>query len=277
MHKYFKLIILPSYLFSDNYSLSAVEEKSIQMAKKWMNNNTKIERQNDGSLSFYYGDNMPSLICKPLNATIIKLGKDEVIKDFKTGDSERWKFDTVANAVDGRSFMLVKPMVANIMTNLIIFTDKRIYNIKLISTKNTWTPAISFIYRDKPIENKVNKKPIENKVNKKPIENKVNKKPINKPIVIKKHVKPAIKKTEYTFRSDGSWTPKNVFTKHGKTYITLDDQNIEDIRLYILNQNHKTITYRYRANQLVINAILKKAILIKDNFSKTIVHIRRNK
>ena len=229
------------------------------MAKKWMDNNTKIERQKDGSLAFYYGDNMPSLICKPLNATIIKLGKGEVIKDFKTGDSERWKFDTVTNATDDRSFILVKPLKSNIMTNLIIFTDQRIYNIKLISTKNTWTPAISFIYKDKPIENKV-------------VQN-----PINKQIVIKKEVKSAIKKAEYTFVSNGYWTPKNVFTRYGKTYISLGNQNIKDIRLYILNKNKKTITYRYRANQLVIDAILKKAILVKDGLNKTVINIRRNR
>jgi len=256
------LSVFPIFLFSDNYMLSPVEQKSIDMAKRWMNNNTKIERQDDGSLSFYYGDNMPSLICKPLNATIIKLGKDEVIKDFKTGDSERWKFDTVANAVDGRSFMLVKPMVANIMTNLIIFTDKRIYNIKLISTKNTWTPAISFIYGDKSIEKKVDPKPID------------------KQKVIKQDIKPAIKKAkkaEYSFKSNGSWKPKNVFTKHGKTYISVGNANIKNIRLYVLNKSNKIITYKYRAHQLIIDAILRKAILVRDGFSKTIVNIRRNK
>ena len=262
MKKIILFIFLPLFLFSENYSLSPMEQKSIQMAKKWINNNTKIERLRDGSLAFYYGDNMPSLICKPLNATIIKLGKDEVIKDFKTGDSERWKFDTVANAVNGRSFMLVKPMVANIMTNLIIFTDKRIYNIKLISTKNTWTPAISFIYGDKPIAKKVDPKPID------------------KQKVIKQDIKTAIKKvkkSEYAFKSNGFWKPTNVFTKHGKTYISVGNINIKNVRLYILNKTTKTITYTYKNRQLIINTIVRKAILVRDGFYKTIVNIRRNK
>jgi type IV secretion system protein VirB9 len=258
------LAVLPLFLFSDNYSLSPMEKKSTQMAKNWINNSSKIERQKDGSLGFYYGDNMPTLVCKPLNATIIKLGKDEKIKDYKTGDSDRWKFDVVEDAADGRTFVLVKPMKINIMTNLIIFTDKRIYNIKLISSSTKWTPSISFIY------NKLNKNasvfiasPKEEKVVKKTTFVKTQKRYLS----------------EYIINSDGSWKPNNVFTKSGKTYINIGDWNKNRLpRLYIMNGNNsKTIRYTYKNTQLVINGIVKKAILIKDELSKTIIHIRKRK
>ena len=49
MKKSMLLTLLPIFLFSENYSLSTMEKKSVQMAKKWINNNSKIERQKDGS------------------------------------------------------------------------------------------------------------------------------------------------------------------------------------------------------------------------------------
>ena len=261
------LISLPLFLFSDNYSLSLMEKKSIQMAKKWINNNSKIKRQKDGSLAFNYGDNMPSLICKPLTATVIKLEKGETLKDIKSGDSERWKFDKVENAVNDRTFVLVKPTKANIMTNLILFTNKRIYNIKLVSTANTWTPSISFIYESEA-NGESDKKSFFSAVEKeKP---KMHKKPI------KKEVKPLASRSKYVIKSNGSWKPESVFTKKGKTYIHVDDKNIDNIRLYLMNKNiSKTIKYSYKNKYLVVNAIIKEAILVKDEFGKTIINIRR--
>jgi len=269
MKKSILITLVPLFLFSENYSLSQMEKKSVQMAKKWINNNSKIERQSDGSLAFYYGDNMPSLICKPLTATVIKLEKGETLKDIKSGDSNRWKFDKVENAVDDRTFVLVKPTTANIMTNLIIFTDKRIYNIKLISTANTWTPSISFIYESKANRGSNTKPLFSTAEESKP---QAHQKPTQK------STKQATPKSEYIVKSDGTWKPKSIFTKKGKTYIDIGEQDIKQLRLYVINSNKsKTIKYSYKHNKLIINSIVKKAILSKGSLGKTIVNIRRRK
>ena len=268
MKKIFYLIILPLFLFSENYSLTSMEKKSISMAKAWMNNNSKIVKQADGSLAFYYGDNMPSLICKPLNATVIKLEKGETVKDIKSGDSARWKFDSV----DGDNpSILVKPTKANIMTNLIIFTDRRIYNIKLISTKSSWLPSISFIY-DKKNTN-TNLSSIFDPEDK----TEVTTYKTDKKLSTKKQ--PKKYQSEYIISSDGSWKPSNVFTRNGKTYINIDSRDENNLpRLYIINGNSsKTINYTYKNTQLLVNGIIKKAILIKGGLSKTIIHIRRRR
>ena len=281
MKKSILLILVPLFLFSENYSLSPMEQKSIEMAKKWINNNSKIERQKDGSLAFYYGDNMPSLICKPLSATVIKLGKDEVLKDIKSGDADRWKFDTVKDAADGRTFVLVKPTKANIMTNLIIFTDKRIYNIKLVSTATTWTPSISFIYNNSVDANtKDDSKSSFLTPQKTSSETKAQiPKPApktTKKTTTKKGEKK--KKSKYVIKSNGLWKPKHVYTKKGSTYIDIGDEDKSSFRLYVINSNkNKTIRYRYKNNKLIIKSIIKKAILVKDGFTKTVINIRRRK
>ena len=261
MKKTLLLAMLPLFLFSNNYSLSTMEKKSIQIANKWIENNTKIEKQPDGSLGFYYGDNMPSVICKPLNATIIKLGKGEEYKSLRTGDSERWKFDVVENATDGRTFVLVKPTQPNIMSNVIIFTDQRMYNIKLISSPTNWTPSISFIYNNTTPNFSISNHSNIEQTQKKPI---------------KKLTKQVVAKSKFIIKSNGFWKPTSIFIKKGKTYIHIGDKNINNIRLYLINKNiKKTIKYSYRNKYLVVNAIIKKAILIEDGLTKTIINIRK--
>jgi len=270
MKKVFLLSILsPILLFSESYSLNSMEKKSVSMAKAWMNNNSKIVKQPDGSLAFYYGDNMPSLICKPFNATVIKLEKGERIQNLKSGDPDRWKFDKI----DGdRPFVLVKPNKANIMTNLIIFTDRRIYNIKLVSTKASWLPSISFIYGKEQTKKTTLPSIFDSK----------DKTESSKPTIIKSvsTKKPSIKSTSnYIISSDGIWRPSNVFNKNGKTYINLDTRDNSNLpRLYVINGNsRKTINYHFKNTQLVVDGIIKKAILIKGGLSKTIIHIRRKR
>ncbi len=267
MYKYLALSLLfvvPTIVFSQNYSLSKAEKKSVQMAKKWINNNTNIIKQRDGSLGFYYGDNMPTLICKPLNATIVKLERGEEFKDLRTGDAKRWKFDIVENATDGRTFILVKPTKSNIMTNLIIFTNKRIYNIKLIASNSDWTPSISFIYEKKETYGS-KKEPFVKKIQSK-ASNQTHK-PTKK-----------IKKSKYIISSNGIWKPNKIFTKKGKTYIEVGKENINNTRLFIMNnKTSSTIKYTHKDKYLVVNIIIQKAILIKDSFSKTTIKIRRRK
>ena len=265
MKKIILLTVFPFYLMGNNYSLTTMEKKSLAMADEWINNNSMIKRQKDGSLSFYYGDNMPTLICRPLNATVIKLEKGEEVKGIKSGDSKRWDFDKVENAADGRTFVLVKPTKANIMTNLIIFTDKRIYNIKLISSPTKWTPSISFIYDKDISKSTLEKEEIDIKPQPKEIKI-VKAKPKNK----------NTQKSKYIFESNGLWKPNNIYTKKGKTYINIGSENVSNIRLYVLNKNRsETIKYYYKNNKLIVNSIIQKAILVKDSFTKTIIKIRR--
>jgi len=275
MYKYLFIPLLfvpPILVCSNSYSLNSMEQKSISMAKEWMNNNTKIIKQNDGSLAFKYGDNMPSLICRPYNATIIKLEKGEKIEGIRSGDPTRWKFDKIERE---RPSILVKPNKANIMTNLIIFTDRRIYNIKLVATSKSWLPGISFIYdkSDTHANHSVTtskSEDIEIPILETRLKSKKSKKI--------KHKKVKKSKLQYITVSDSTWQPKNVFNKHGKTYITIGNWNINKLpRLYILDGKSSTFRYTYKNNQLVVNGIINKAILVKDGFGKTIIKIRRKK
>lgn len=264
---FFITFLLPLFLLSDKYLLSPMEKKSIQMAQKWINNNSKIQRQKDGSLAFYYGDNMPSLICKPLTATTIKLEKGEVLKSIKSGDSERWKFDKVENAVNGRTFVLVKPTKSNIMTNVILFTDKRIYNIKLISTNSTWIPSIGFIYdQDTKEETVTSTTTIDREIE------------VEKPKIKSQKKSNKHKLSQYSIKTSSGWNPADIYQKHGKTYIKVGKKSDKDYKLFVMNKNRsKTVRYRHRGNYLVVNTIIEKAILIKDGFMKSVIKIRKNR
>ncbi|MBF0483300.1 MAG: TrbG/VirB9 family P-type conjugative transfer protein [Candidatus Omnitrophica bacterium] len=104
----------------------------------------------DNVVKFPYGMAQPKLICGKLRACVIELAEGEEILDASPGDTERWSYKIsyqVSNE-GSRPIITVKPFFGNNMeTNLVIVTNKRIYDIQLKSIdEGEYTPRISFYY-----------------------------------------------------------------------------------------------------------------------------------
>jgi P-type conjugative transfer protein TrbG len=83
---------------------------------------------------FPYGHGRPVLRCAPLRACAVELEPAETLLATATGDSERWLIQTAASGAGGRtSLVLVKPTACDISTNLVISTDRRVYELTLDS------------------------------------------------------------------------------------------------------------------------------------------------
>jgi P-type conjugative transfer protein TrbG len=80
---------------------------------------------------------------------VISLEPGERFTNISSGDPNRWSY-SLAVSGSGASLqqnVLVKPSLPDIGTNMVITTDKRIYNLKLISSMNAQsTINVSFWY-----------------------------------------------------------------------------------------------------------------------------------
>lgn len=81
-----------------------------------------------------FGYAEPELTCTPLHACYVALETGERVTGIARGDAVRWKLDTLAQGGDmSRILVVVKPTACNVGTNLLIATDRRVYDISLQS------------------------------------------------------------------------------------------------------------------------------------------------
>jgi len=102
-----------------------------------------------GYVMFPYGAVIPRINCRPYRVSDIVLEPGEEILGIHAGDTVRWLFSPSVSMQNNLkvSHIVVKPSMPNISTNLTIHTDRRAYQLVLISTETeSFTPGIAFTY-----------------------------------------------------------------------------------------------------------------------------------
>ncbi|HEV3456359.1 MAG TPA: TrbG/VirB9 family P-type conjugative transfer protein, partial [Thermoanaerobaculia bacterium] len=79
-----------------------------------------------------FGHQVPVVRCAPLRVCLIELEEGELVLNTVTGDAARWILDRAEAGPRGRTTVIVaKPTACNLTTNLVITTNRRIYQITL--------------------------------------------------------------------------------------------------------------------------------------------------
>ena len=116
------------------------------------------ERVTLGSITSYrFGESEPVLTCTVLRACVIELERAEALVDDPiAGDQARWIITTARTGKGGAStLVIVKPKACDVTTNLVLSTDRRIYDLDLDSPpcparatnpKRAYTRHIRFSY-----------------------------------------------------------------------------------------------------------------------------------
>ena len=79
-----------------------------------------------------YGHQVPVVRCAPLRVCLIELEEGELVLNTVTGDAARWILDrAVAGPRAATTVIVAKPTACNLTTNLVVTTDRRIYQITL--------------------------------------------------------------------------------------------------------------------------------------------------
>jgi P-type conjugative transfer protein TrbG len=91
-----------------------------------------VERPTDSL--FPFGHVRPALRCAPLRACAVELEAGELVLATSLGDSERWLLQAASSGPGARTpILVVKPTACDLSTNLVVATDRRIYEISLDS------------------------------------------------------------------------------------------------------------------------------------------------
>jgi P-type conjugative transfer protein TrbG len=91
-----------------------------------------VERATESLVPF--GHVRPVLRCAPLRACVVVLEAGELVLSTSLGDGERWLVQAAASGAGARTpILVVKPIACDLSTNLVVATDRRIYELALDS------------------------------------------------------------------------------------------------------------------------------------------------
>ena len=88
--------------------------------------------EQSGSVVYPYGHAQPTLTCAPLRACVVELEAGETLLSVIAGDTERWLISEAYAGEGGMTpLVVVKPTGHDLTTNLVLATDRRLYELTL--------------------------------------------------------------------------------------------------------------------------------------------------
>ncbi len=251
-----------NYFSEDSYRLDEREWESVKQAKRWLNNDIRSMRGRDGRITFLYGATMPSVICSPLKITDIQLEAGEELKSIQAGDTARWNFSTDISGKGKNevAHIIVKPLDLGLDTNLLIFTDRRTYNLKLVSKKYAWTPIVNFTYNASLKSSLQNYKMYQKKrIDTYKKVNSFEKSPQTKVDINNLDF-------NYEIEGDAEWKPIRVYNDGVKTFIQMPkDMGVKEApALLVLDSasNKNLVNYRLKEDKYIVDKLFDSAILL---------------
>ncbi|MBV9576345.1 MAG: TrbG/VirB9 family P-type conjugative transfer protein [Gammaproteobacteria bacterium] len=243
-----------------SFHLTYGNDKALEHAfNQYARNGTAPNIITDGFNKFAYNaGQQPIVQTAPFQETVISLEKGERFTNISSGDPNRWSYSVAVSGTGNtqQQNVLVKPSLPNMSTNMVITTDKRMYNIRLISSLNAKSAKnISFWYPDEMVA----------AVNDAAIKQFDDSKIASVPNVALNQLNFNYNLSCGFFCHLPAWSPTRVFDDGVHTYIQFKNQiaNRDMPVLFIANGSTKElVNYRVKFPYFVVDKIFSKALLI---------------
>jgi P-type conjugative transfer protein TrbG len=273
VHRVSAIIQLPTH--TTNFHLIYGNDPSLERAfNQYARSGKASNIVTDGFVKFAYNaGQQPIVKSTPFQETVITLQTGEKFTNVTSGDPSRWEIAAAISGIGAKQqqIILIKPSLPNIATNLVITTDRRIYNLRLVSTMNSQpTRNVSFWYPDDMIAS----------INNEELKNENDSAVATVPDVNLNNLN-----FNYRIVSDGffrpfpSWKPTRVFDDGSHTYIQFpaDIGNKDMPILFVSNSGNKElVNYRFKAPYFIVDKIFKEGVLIsgigKNQLKVTIIN-----
>lgn len=207
-----------------------------------------------GCVSFAYSsDEAPIINTIPLQETVVSLQPGEKFSNISTGDPSRWSY-AIATSGQGalqQQHILIKPSQPGISTNMVIATDKRIYNLRLLSGSNPDSSNMRIVRFWYPDEMRAATESAKDSTS-------------TAADVALNHLNFDYQLSS-TSRALPNWSPTRVFDDGTHTYIkfpaTLASADMP-VLFVLRGKDNELVNYRYESPYFIVDKIFKQAVLI---------------
>lgn len=225
-----------------------VEEATQRPVSASMENSKTTYAYMPNSIYMVYG--------APYKAVDIQLQPGEQLSgQVVAGDTVRWVVGTTTSGSDKDQIthVLIKPIQAGLETNILIFTNRRTYQLKAKSTRQFFTPAVGWSY---PAD-EMAKHQIEERQNIRNEEQNIGGDMVINNINFDYKIKPD---------DDYPWTPVRVFDDGAKTYVQMSAKmkHTEAPALFIKDKESgelNLVNYRVKGDYYIVDRLFKVAEL----------------
>lgn len=138
-----------AYFNAVNPVLTPGDQAALAISKRGMSATvTTPVLGRDGAVVFPYGGGETSIVSAVLQITDVALQPGEMVNSLDLGDSVRW---SVTPSVEGGGssqilHLVIKPLDVGLETTLMVTTDRRVYHLRLRSTRNDFISYAKFSY-----------------------------------------------------------------------------------------------------------------------------------
>lgn len=230
--------------------------------KQWEHGHTAHTIVSTGGKVLYpFGQSIPTVTCSPLRVCDIQLQKGERVSNVSVGDTVDWLVKPAFSG-SGDSIVtnvIVKPVRAGLTTNLMVTTNRRVYQIDLKSADTGYTPLVGFYYPSEMVQQWNSAKAF---AQKRAAQVKAT------TIADLPSFPLAAMDTAYSVHGDAPFKPNLVFNVEGKVYMRMpENMKYEAAPVLMLGGNHgytQIVNYQMVGNGqwIVVDRLFRKAALI---------------
>jgi type IV secretion system protein VirB9 len=246
----------------EDLRLRKIDEKALELVREFGEAKNAVPPITGvaGSVVITWSSYTPKIVCRPMYVTDIILQPGENVTGVHPGDPIRWSFVPSSSGAgeDAQTHVLIKPLAADISTNLIINTDRRTYQLDLMSSATDFVPSVSFSYPADSLrawDDFIAKKKRER-------ENNVT-------LASGYSIDPEDLHLDYEVRGSDKlrWKPQRVWDDGVKTYIQFkagSTRKSVEAPVLVVYEHKKEILVNYRAapDMYIVDRVFDKAALI---------------
>ena len=231
----------------------------------------RIEPAKDGYINAiqvypYTKGALYQLYAAPAQVTDIALEPGEKLVSVSAGDTVRWVVGdtTSGEGKDAIVHILVKPIGADLQTNLVITTDRRTYHLEMRSSASTYMASVSWTY---PASELLALKKQRAEAD------------VTAGAVVDAGINIEQLKFRYRIEGDAPWRPVRVFDDGAKVYIQFPSglAQSEAPPLFVVGPDAKPalVNYRVRGTTYIVDRLFAAAELRLGTAPQRVVRIIR--
>jgi len=243
----------------EDLELRNIDRLALELVKEFQKaqNAATPTHGRNGSVHFTWSSYIPKILCRPMRVTDIILQSGEKVTGVHAGDTVRWTYSPglSGNGENTTIHVMIKPLASDISTNLIIHTDRRVYNLDLVSTASDFFPSVSFGYPDEEF-NKWNDFLAKMRANEKSTLNVTDTDKNN-------YVNPEDLNFSYEIRGKQLWTPMLAWDDGRQFYIQMPNNwNKSGMEAPVLivyeHKRERIVNYRIKGDLIICDTLIKE-------------------
>lgn len=263
---------------TDDLQLSEVGTNALLLSETWQHKDAPVFLGTNGRVIYQYGATLFPIVAAPgyITDVVFQVGETFEPEGIRSGDNLNWHTEPFPQTLDNGdviAHLIIKPVLTNIRTTMVIATNRRVYYLALESTKDRFMTSVGFHY---PNDNAKDWETFNSAIARGAERKKVESEQASAGSSIrvpdssgKGHTDEPIGTVDFNFKISGDtpvWRPVRVYALNGKTYIELPKRT-NFTRLPAFFELGKTskkflVNSRYIHNTIIVDKLIKRGVLV---------------